>query len=211
MRRTCRFTTRCCTVSAVGDQSAADALMTQATFGFPTTDVWVRACEAAVEQRLRESLPHGRAWQYECDTCHDSGWRPLPDAPPTTAVGARSATATARRTHTRWSVSVPAARTTRRISGTRARADSGADRRRREFERRERQHAMTTNLPAIVDAGEHLACAGPGLQRAADGRGAHAVPRAPARARSRDARSNHHDWRSPVSQRRGYWRAIGGR
>lgn len=56
-------------------EAAADALMSQATFGFPTTDVWVTTCDAAVQRRLRDTIGGERAWQDECATCRDTGWR----------------------------------------------------------------------------------------------------------------------------------------
>lgn len=56
-------------------EEAAFELMKTPTFGFPTTDVWVKQVEAEVQRRLRETLTHGREWKEECTTCHDSGWR----------------------------------------------------------------------------------------------------------------------------------------
>lgn len=56
-------------------EQAVDALMCTATFGFPTTDVWVQHCEQAVQRRLRDTLVLGREWKEECTSCHDSGWR----------------------------------------------------------------------------------------------------------------------------------------
>jgi hypothetical protein len=56
-------------------EEAADELMRTATYGFPTTDVWVKQVEAEIQRRLRETLSHGREWKDECMTCHDSGWQ----------------------------------------------------------------------------------------------------------------------------------------
>jgi hypothetical protein len=56
-------------------EEAAFELMKTPTYGFPTTDVWVQQVEAEIQQRLRQTLTHGREWKNECSTCRDSGWQ----------------------------------------------------------------------------------------------------------------------------------------
>lgn len=56
-------------------EEAALELMKTATYGFPTTDVWVTAIQAEVARRQRELLTRRQtAWKDECTTCRDSGW-----------------------------------------------------------------------------------------------------------------------------------------
>lgn len=57
-------------------EEAAFELMRTPTFGFPTTDVWVKQIQAEIARRQREMLSHRqREWKDECLTCKDSGWR----------------------------------------------------------------------------------------------------------------------------------------
>lgn len=57
-------------------EEAALELMKTATYGFPTTDVWVTQIQAEIQRRDREQLSRRQTeWKDECTTCKDSGWR----------------------------------------------------------------------------------------------------------------------------------------
>lgn len=55
-------------------EEAALELMKTPTFGFPTTDVWVKQIQAEIQRRDRDTVARAREWKDECKTCHDSGW-----------------------------------------------------------------------------------------------------------------------------------------
>lgn len=55
-------------------EEASNDLMRTPTYGFPTTDVWVKAVEAEIQRRQRETVYQPREWKDECNSCRDSGW-----------------------------------------------------------------------------------------------------------------------------------------
>jgi hypothetical protein len=57
------------------EQGATELAIEKGRRFFPTTAEWASAADAAIQRRLRESLSHGRVWQEECVSCHDSGWK----------------------------------------------------------------------------------------------------------------------------------------
>jgi hypothetical protein len=57
-------------------EEASLELMRISTYGFPTTDVWVKQIQAEIARRNRENLSHRqREWKDECTVCKDAGWR----------------------------------------------------------------------------------------------------------------------------------------